>query len=60
MQHWLDNGVQLAWLVDPIAKNVAIYRPGHGPEALDQPEVVVAGPPVAGFELACAPLWFPR
>ncbi len=28
MQTWLDNGAKLAWLIDPIAGNVTIYRPG--------------------------------
>ncbi len=57
MQSWLDNGVQLAWLVDPIAKNISIYRPGQPTETLDRPEAVIADAPVAGFELICAPLW---
>ena len=30
MQTWMDNGAQLAWLVDPVAKNVSVYRPGCG------------------------------
>jgi Uma2 family endonuclease len=57
MQIWIDNGAKLAWLVDPIAGNVTIYRPGQTPELLDHPDVVVAGEPIAGFELHCALLW---
>jgi len=57
MQTWLDNGAQLAWLVDPIDGNITIYRPGHAPETLDRPETVVATEPVAGFELRCTRLW---
>jgi Uma2 family endonuclease len=57
MQTWLDNGAKLAWLVDPIAKSVTIYRPGQAAETLEQPESVVASDPVAGFILLCAPLW---
>jgi Uma2 family endonuclease len=60
MQSWIDNGAKLAWLVDPIAKNIAIYRPDRPIENLDQPETVVAVGPVAGFELRCAPLWGQR
>jgi len=60
MQSWIDNGAQLAWLVDPLLKSVAIYRPSRSPETLEGPETVVAGSPVAGFELICAPLWSPR
>ena len=57
MQAWLDNGAKLAWLVDPIAACVTIYRPGHAPETLDRPEIVKGEGPVAGFELPCTRLW---
>jgi Uma2 family endonuclease len=60
MQAWMDNGAKLAWLVDPIDASVTIYRPGQTAEALARPEVVVAGEPVAGFELRCAKLWQAR
>lgn len=60
MQSWLENGAKLAWLVDPIAKNVTIYHPGQAAETLNQPEIVIAGPPIAGFELVCTPLWAGR
>jgi Uma2 family endonuclease len=57
MQAWMENGARLAWLVDPIDGNVTIYRAGQAAEMLVRPEVVVAGEPVAGFELSCARLW---
>jgi Uma2 family endonuclease len=57
MQLWLDNGAQLAWLVDPIDANVTLYRPNHPPELLHRPESVIATVPVAGFELHCSRLW---
>ena len=57
MQTWLDNGARLAWLIDPAAATVTIYRPEHAPETLDRPESVTASAPVAGFELVCTPLW---
>ena len=57
MQLWLDNGAQLAWLVDPIDANVAIYRPGQGPEILSNPRMVAATAPVEGFVLDCSVLW---
>jgi Uma2 family endonuclease len=57
-QLWLENGAQLAWLVDPIDANMTIYRPverlGHAPETLDRPQSVAATDPVAGFALDCA------
>ena len=57
MQLWLDNGAQLAWLVDPIDANVTIYRPGHAPETLSGPQAVAATAPVEGFVLDCGVLW---
>ena len=57
MQTWLDNGAKLAWLVDPIAASVTIYRPSRAPETLDRPEIVVGEGAVAGFELPCTRLW---
>jgi Uma2 family endonuclease len=60
MQLWLENGTQLAWLVDPIDSNVTIYRPGHAAEPLDRPEVVLGTGPITGFELRCNRLWSPQ
>lgn len=57
MQTWLDNGAQLAWLIDPIDGNVTIYRPHRSPETLDRPESVSAEAPVDGFALRTARLW---
>ena len=57
MQLWLDNGAQLAWLVDPVDANITIYRPGDAPETLDRPATLAATAPVAGFILDCDPLW---
>jgi len=39
MREYMDNGVQLAWLIDPQERTVTIYRPGREPEVLDRPEV---------------------
>jgi Uma2 family endonuclease len=57
MQLWLENGAQLAWLVDPIDANVTIYRPNHPAELLPSPDIVRATALVAGFELPCTRLW---
>lgn len=57
MDQWIANGVQLAWLIDPQRRVVALYRAGRDIETLKQPEVVIADGPVAGFELAMARLW---
>jgi Uma2 family endonuclease len=40
MQQWVTNGVQLAWLIDPIEHTVSIHRPGDSPEILHNPTSV--------------------
>jgi Uma2 family endonuclease len=51
MEEYIANGVQLGWLIDPIAHSVEIYRPGCEPEVLDNPTTVSGEGPVAGFVL---------
>ncbi|HEY1754677.1 MAG TPA: Uma2 family endonuclease [Bryobacteraceae bacterium] len=51
MEEYIANGVQLGWLIDPIARTVEIYRPGHEPEVLDNPATLAGEGPVAGFVL---------
>ncbi|MEY2857605.1 MAG: hypothetical protein RLZZ74_1917 [Cyanobacteriota bacterium] len=40
MQEYLDNGVQLGWLIEPSAKTVEIYRSGKPVEILDNPQTL--------------------
>ena len=49
MQEYIDNGVRLAWLVDPRLQQVHIYQPGHKPEILDKPITVSGGDVLPGF-----------
>ena len=49
MEEWLANGVALGWLIDPILRQVHIYRPGLDPEILDDPETVSGGEVLPGF-----------
>ena len=57
MLRWMENDVQLAWLVDPIDATVTIYRPNLPTQTLERPDVVHGDPPVAGFQLPCTRLW---
>jgi Uma2 family endonuclease len=57
MQMWIDNGAEVAWLIDPIDKAVTIYRPGDEPEHLAHPTSVQGTGPIAGFELVMARIW---
>ncbi|EAZ91604.1 Uma2 family endonuclease [Crocosphaera chwakensis] len=40
MQEYLDNGVKLGWLIEPLAKIVEIYRLGQEKEILNQPKTL--------------------
>ncbi len=57
MHMWMTNGAQLAWMIDPYAASISIYRPNLGTEILDRPDSVEAGEPVAGFRLSTLLLW---
>lgn len=57
MEMWIANGTELAWLIDPQRKVVAIYRPGNTPEVLQEPTSVQGTGPMAGFELIMAGIW---
>ena len=57
MQEYIDNGAQLGWLIDPLEKQVYVYRPGAPVERLDNPGVVSGDPVLPGFVLEPRGLW---
>ncbi len=57
MQLWLENGAQLAWLIDPIDSSAALYHPGAATITLNRPEILEGSGPVVGFNLPMARLW---
>jgi Uma2 family endonuclease len=57
MQEYLENGAQLAWLIDPSERRVYIYRPGEEVELLTDPATVSADPILRGFVLNLVELW---
>jgi Uma2 family endonuclease len=57
MELWIEKGVQLAWLIDPLRKLAIIYRPGKEPETLLQPESLHGEGPIATFTLKMQRLW---
>lgn len=59
MREWVDNGAQLAWLIDPERRAVEIYRPGQEPEIRTEIDRIVGEPPVEGFDLDLRPVWDP-
>lgn len=58
MQEYLDNGAQLAWLIDPQEKRVHVYRPHTQVEVLDNPENVTGDPVLVGFVLPLQEIWY--
>jgi Uma2 family endonuclease len=51
MQEYLDNGVQLGWLIEPTAKTVEIYRLGKQVEVLNNPKSLSGENVLPGFVL---------
>jgi Uma2 family endonuclease len=57
VEEWLANGAELAWLIEPKARRVTIYRPGEESEVLVDPSSVQGTGCVAGFELVMERVW---
>ncbi len=51
MQEYLDNGVQLGWLIEPSAKKVEIYQFGQQVEILNNPQTLSGKDILPGFIL---------
>ncbi len=56
MEFWIANGVQLAWLIDPEAKQVHVYSPGATPR-IETVKLVAGSGPVEGFVLDLEEVW---
>ena len=57
MEMWMAAGAQLAWMIDPFAATLTIYRPDETPRQLLGPEWVEADVVVPGFRLETSRLW---
>lgn len=57
MLAYLANGARLAVLIDPDARAVEVYRPGHEPERHEQPARVALDPELPGFVLDLEPVF---
>ena len=55
----MANGAQLAWLIDPERKSVAIYRPDGTIEVRAGIDSINGEGPVEGFSLDLIPVWNP-
>jgi Uma2 family endonuclease len=59
MEEWVANGAELAWLIDPEARTVEIYRRGVEPETKAGVGSIAGEGPVAGFVLDLTAVWDP-
>ncbi|MDX1979576.1 MAG: Uma2 family endonuclease [Bryobacteraceae bacterium] len=57
MREWLDNGVQLGWLIDGAARTVYVFRPGAEPEVKTRIRKLAGDGPVKGFVLDLTDIW---
>ena len=57
MQEYIDNGARLGWLINPIDKQVYVYRPSQPVESLDNPATLSGDPVLPGFVLRVQELW---
>ena len=57
MVEYIDNGARLGWLIDPIEKQVFVYRPGQPVEHLQALATLSGEPVLAGFTLDLARVW---
>jgi Uma2 family endonuclease len=56
MQRWIENGVAVAWLVNPYARTVTIYD-ACGETRIEAGSQVVGTGPVEGFVLVLSEVW---
>jgi Uma2 family endonuclease len=59
MQEYLDNGLQLGWLIDPEQRQVEIYRLGQSVERLIHPKTLAGETVLPGFVLNLEDIFVP-
>jgi Uma2 family endonuclease len=57
MQEYMDNGVQLGWLINPQQQQVEVYRAGQSVELLRSPTLLLGENVLPGFELNLNKVW---
>lgn len=57
MDEYVENGVQLGWLIDPAARKAWVYRSGAAPQELNSPQALDASPVLPGFVLKLEAIW---
>ncbi len=54
MQEYIDNGVRLGWLIDPLEKRVHVYCADEQPVVFENPKSVSGDDVLKGFVLELA------
>jgi len=57
VREYLDAGVKLVWVVEPVFKTVCVYRPDAPPELFNETEELSGEPHLPGFRAAVAELF---
>jgi Uma2 family endonuclease len=57
MQQWIDNGVELGWLIDGDSRCVYVYRQGHEMREVRNENQIEGEGPVEGFVLDLTDIW---
>jgi len=57
LEEYVENGVRLGWLINPVEKQVEIYRPGQNKEVLDNPKTVSGEDVLEEFILVLSLVW---
>ena len=57
MEEYRENGTQLGWLLDPVARSVHVYRAGAAVEVLENPALLSGEPLLRGFALDVPQVW---
>ncbi|MBE9078408.1 Uma2 family endonuclease [Romeria aff. gracilis LEGE 07310] len=57
MQEYINNGVQLGWLIERKTRTVQIYRPGKPVETLNNPSQLSGEAILPGFTLDMSLVW---
>jgi Uma2 family endonuclease len=57
MTEYIENGAQLAWLIDPLHRRVYVYSPTQSPQMFENLEAVAGEPVLAGFVLNLLEVW---
>lgn len=60
MDEYIANGARLGWLIDPIKRQVHIYRPDQSVERLDEPKTLSGEDVLPGFVLDLTDILFDR